>query len=91
MGAALGRPVDVGLSVLCEAVVGPRAWASAPTPVGSARRARLWVLRGRERSCKPGPASVPDSLVLTWPSTSLLLSGFLLNCRKMHGAYISSL
>lgn len=83
--------MDVGLRIRCEAIVGPRAWASAPTPVGSAWWARLWVRRGRERSCKPGPASIPDSLVLTLPSPSLLLSGFLLNCRKIHGTYISSL
>lgn len=87
----MGATLDVGLRIRCEAVVGPRVWASAPTSMGSAWWARLWVLRGRERSCKPGPASVPDSLVLTRPSPSLLLSGFLLNCRKIHGTYISSL
>lgn len=85
----LGRQVGVGLRIQCGAVVGPRAWASAPTPVWPAWWARLWVLRGPERSCKPGQAYVFDSLVLTWPS--LLLSGFLLNCSKIHRTYISSL
>lgn len=49
---ALGRPVDVGLRIRFGAVVGPRAWASAPAP---------WGLRGGLGSGSSGDPSAPAS------------------------------